>query len=421
MTTTASKRTNDFQLNTWNVRTLASPGALESLIRELAHYGVNITAIQETKLKNNKTLSLLKHSVYLSNSGNARAPGVGYIVDAKWTAAVIDWNPVSERICVLRVRGKFFNYSLINAYAPHNERPDEEKDDFYSQLDDIYAHCPRRDCKIVIGDLNAKVGREEIFRPTIGKFSMHRETNENGLRLISYAAAHNMEISSTRFRHKASHKITWMSPGSNRGAQIDHILVDKRHATDIMDVRTFHCNDRQIPHHFTDHLLVGARIRARISNVMRQKCSKARRFSSTKTQDKATANDFRKSLELRMNGLGSSGYEWQQLRDAIVEAAKENFGYSEKKETNEWFDEECAEMIEKTKEARIMVGTRSTRKKRSDFNKIQREKTKMFRRKQREFDRRQIKAIEELHHQREPGRCSKEWVRRLVNMSQPHR
>jgi exonuclease III len=259
-------------------------------------------------------LTMLKHSVFLSNSGNARAPGVGFIVDAKWTKAVIDWKPVSERICVLRVRGKFFDYSIINVYAPHNERPEEEKDDFYAQLDDIYAHCPQRDCKIVIGDLNSKVGREEIFRPTIGKFSMHRDTNENGLRLISFAAAHNMEISSTRFQHKTIHKITWVSPGSDRGAQIDHLLVDRRHATDIMDVRTFHCTDRDIPHHYTDHLLVGSRIRARISNVMRQKCSRARRFNSTNIENREIANEFRKSLEIGLRGL-SEGFEWKQLRD----------------------------------------------------------------------------------------------------------
>lgn len=46
----------------------------------------------------------------------------GFIVDANWTQAVIDWNPISESICVLKLRGKFLIYSIINAYAPQNER-----------------------------------------------------------------------------------------------------------------------------------------------------------------------------------------------------------------------------------------------------------------------------------------------------------
>jgi exonuclease III len=78
-------------------------------------------------------------------------------VDAKWTSRVIGWTPVSERLCVMRVRGKFFNTSIINAYAPHNDRPEKEKDAFYSLLEKTYKECLRHDVRIVIGDLNAQV------------------------------------------------------------------------------------------------------------------------------------------------------------------------------------------------------------------------------------------------------------------------
>jgi hypothetical protein len=43
------------------------------------------------------------------------------------------------------------------------------KDSFYDEIDDIYGECPKRDCKIIIGDMNAKVGKEQIYRPVIGK------------------------------------------------------------------------------------------------------------------------------------------------------------------------------------------------------------------------------------------------------------
>jgi hypothetical protein len=35
--------------------------------------------------------------------------------------------------------------------------------------------------KILLGDLNAKVGREVIFKPTIGNESLHEISNENGV------------------------------------------------------------------------------------------------------------------------------------------------------------------------------------------------------------------------------------------------
>jgi hypothetical protein len=38
-------------------------------------------------------------------------------------------------------------------------------------LDKTYEECPRRDVKIIIGDLNAKISKEDIYRPTTGKYS----------------------------------------------------------------------------------------------------------------------------------------------------------------------------------------------------------------------------------------------------------
>jgi hypothetical protein len=48
-TTAKRKRTNDWQLGSWNVRTLSTPGALKALILELRHYRYDITAIQEAR------------------------------------------------------------------------------------------------------------------------------------------------------------------------------------------------------------------------------------------------------------------------------------------------------------------------------------------------------------------------------------
>ena len=82
----------------------------------------------------------------------------------------------------------------------------------------------------IVGDFNAKVGREGIFGPTVGQHSLYEKTSANGFRLVSFAAAHNMVISSTRFQHLNIHKATWRSPDLNTKNQIDHVVIDGRHA-----------------------------------------------------------------------------------------------------------------------------------------------------------------------------------------------
>jgi hypothetical protein len=60
-----------------------------------------------------------------------------------------------------------------------------------------YDACPKYDVKLVIGDLNAQIGKEAIYYPTIGKEAFHQERNENGKRLIHFTASRNMVIGST--------------------------------------------------------------------------------------------------------------------------------------------------------------------------------------------------------------------------------
>jgi hypothetical protein len=43
--------------------------------------------------------------------------------------------------------------------------------------------------KIPLGDFNAKLGRENIFKPTIGKGSLHQESNDNGVRIVILATS----------------------------------------------------------------------------------------------------------------------------------------------------------------------------------------------------------------------------------------
>ena len=48
--------------------------------------------------------------------------------------------------------------------------------------------------KILLGDLNAKVGWENIFQPTIGTESIHPESNDNGIRLVNFATSKNLLV-----------------------------------------------------------------------------------------------------------------------------------------------------------------------------------------------------------------------------------
>jgi len=67
------------------------------------------------------------------------------------------------------MRGKFFNYSIVHGSAPKETADDEEKDRFFNALETGYDISPRNEKKIVLGDFNAQVGKENVKFPTNGK------------------------------------------------------------------------------------------------------------------------------------------------------------------------------------------------------------------------------------------------------------
>jgi hypothetical protein len=65
-------------------------------------------------------------------------------------------------------------------HAPSEDKSDDSNDSFYEKLEqDFDFDFPRYHMKIILGDFNAKVGRENIFKPTIGNESLHQDSNDN--------------------------------------------------------------------------------------------------------------------------------------------------------------------------------------------------------------------------------------------------
>ena len=71
-------------------------------------------------------------------------------------------------------------------HAPSEVKSDDSKDSFYEDLEQVFSHFPKHHMKILLRDFNAKVGRENIFEPTIGNESLHQDSNDNGLRIANF-------------------------------------------------------------------------------------------------------------------------------------------------------------------------------------------------------------------------------------------
>ena len=76
------------------------------------------------------------------------------------------------------------------------------KESFYEEVEEVFDHFPKYYMKILLGDFNAKLGREDIFKPVIGQESLHQDSNDNGVRLVNFAISKNLVVKSTMFPHR---------------------------------------------------------------------------------------------------------------------------------------------------------------------------------------------------------------------------
>jgi hypothetical protein len=82
--------------------------------------------------------------------------------------------------------------------------------------------------KILLGDFYAKIGRQDIFKPTIGNERLHKISNDNGIRVVNFVMSKNLIVRNTMVTHRKIPKFTWSSPDGKTHSQIDYILIDRR-------------------------------------------------------------------------------------------------------------------------------------------------------------------------------------------------
>jgi exonuclease III len=74
-------------------------------------------------------------------------------------------------------RGRWCDIILLNVHVPTEDKIDL-KASFYKELENVFDTFHKYHMKILLGDFNAKVGKEHTFQPTIGNENYHEISND---------------------------------------------------------------------------------------------------------------------------------------------------------------------------------------------------------------------------------------------------
>ena len=160
----------------------------------------------------------------------------------------------------VRFKGKSFNITVIQVYAPTSNAEEAEVERFYEDQKDLLELTPKKDVLFMIGDWNAEVGSQETPGVT-GKFGRGTR-NEAGQRLIEFCQENALVIKNTLFQQHKRRLYTWTSPDGQHQNQIDCILCSQRWTSSIQSAKT-----RPEADCGSDHELLIAKFRLKLKKV----------------------------------------------------------------------------------------------------------------------------------------------------------
>ena len=125
--------------------------------------------------------------------------------------------------------------NIINAYAPQQGCTLEEKEVFWSDLEETVEMILREERVIVGADLSGHVGvGNNGDEDVMGRHGMGKR-NDEGQAVVDFAKRMELVVSNTLFQKQLGRKITYSSGGLN--TQVDYILLRRRRLKECSDTK----------------------------------------------------------------------------------------------------------------------------------------------------------------------------------------
>ncbi|KAK3531248.1 hypothetical protein QTP70_015219, partial [Hemibagrus guttatus] len=333
------------RIGTLNVGTMTGKG------RELADMmegrKVDILCVQETRWKGSKARSIGAGFKLFYYGVDSKRNGVGVVLKEEFVRNVLEVKRVSDRVMSLKLEIEGVMLNVVSGYAPQVGCELEEKERFWSELDEVMESIPTGERVVIGADFNGHVdegntGDEEVM----GKFGV-KERNLEGQMVVDFAKRMDMAVVNTYFQKREEHRVTYKSGG--RRTQVDYILCRRGNLKEISDCKVVVGESvaRQ-------HRMVVCRMTLMVCKKKRSKIEKKTKWWKLKKEE--CCEEFRQKLRQALGGQVVLPDDWETTAEVIRETGRKVLGVSSgrRKEDKEtwWWNEEVQDSVQRKRLAK---------------------------------------------------------------------
>ena len=328
----------------WNVRTLQDAGLgarrRTALIAcELARHNIVIAALSETTLPDEGSLVEMRTGCTFFRSGlptvARRIHGVRFaartalLQNTQESAIAIDEQLMTLRLPLAKNRFATF----VSVYSPTLDSSVDVKDGSYDTLYSILRRISQDDKIILLGDFNARVGRNhDVCHGVIGHHGVGN-MNSSGLRLLSICSELGLAITNTFFQLRDMHKTSWMHPWSKHWHLIDYVIVSRRDMNEEQITRAMRGADCS-----TDHRLIRSALRLAVQPHTRRKKPR-HKLNVHAAHNQNIREELRNAIAQSLSNISTTTtlnctsnltMEWQAISSAHLIASLSTLGNMER-------------------------------------------------------------------------------------------
>ena len=350
-------RRKKIRIATWNVRTLHKSGKIDNVKKEMERMKVDILGLSEVRWTGDGKINE-DNKIIVYSGGAKHEQEVGVMMTKQVGEAMMGSWPVSDRIIMVKIKAAPFNINLIQVYAPTSSHSDEEIEEFYRMsfilkefyqcIEEVWRYAKNDDVNILMGDFNAKVGRESDY-PTTGKYGLG-ERNERGRTLIELCKGKSLIVTNTMFKHQLRNIYTWKSPGDIVRNQIDYIMINERFKNAVTNVKTYPGADVG-----SDHNPVLMQIKIKLKKMRKQKSHVKLELQQLKNQEKR--QEYNVKVKNRFELLNVEEFlqveeNWQGIKSALCDSLNSTIPKRVRNKKKSWMPDEILQLMELRREAK---------------------------------------------------------------------